>query len=102
MYPTAPVHPGNVRVYLPLGSPAENTAIHETWQKRMKDWLENANMNKALIKSLLSLLSQEHRNLYQNTLIGNPNGRFGKIFPIIFIEGMVFVTRLNSNRATKI
>ena len=36
-------------------------------------------MIKALIERFLFLLPQEHRNLYQNTLIGNHNGRFGDI-----------------------
>ena len=54
-YPMAPVYPGNVPAYLPNGYPAENTAIHESWQKRMKEWLEDAHINKALIEHFLSL-----------------------------------------------
>ena len=43
----------------------------------MKGWSEDVNMNKALIERFVFLLPREHRDLYQNTLIGNPNGRFG-------------------------
>ena len=43
-------------------------------------------MNKALIICIVSLLPQEHNNLYQNTLIGNTNGRFGNTFEYFYRE----------------
>lgn len=43
-------------------------------------------MNKALIERLLSLLPQEYRDLYQNTLIDNPNSRFGDTFNYVYRE----------------
>ena len=52
----------------------------------MKDWLEDVNMNKALLKCFLSFLPQEHHDLYQNALIGNPNGRFGDTFNYFYRE----------------
>ena len=99
-YPTAPVYQGNVPAYLPNGSPAENTAIREAWQKRMNVWTEDVNMNKALIEHFMSLLRQEHRDLNQNTLIGNLNSRFGDTFNY-FIVSTVFVMRWNSSKAAK-
>ena len=58
VYPTPPVHPGDVPVYLPNGSPAENTAIQGMWQMNRRGWHKDANMSEALVKKNLTLLPQ--------------------------------------------
>ena len=82
----ANVHPGNVPAYLPQGSPAENMVIRETWQKVMKEWPKDANVNKALVKWFLSLLPQEHLKLYQTSLIWQPYGRFENTYTRVYRE----------------
>jgi hypothetical protein len=64
----------------------------------MKDWMEHVDMNKALIKCGFSLLLQEHRTLYGNKLIGNPNCKSGNIFSY-FTESIAFATKWNLYRA---
>ena len=68
-YPNPPVHQGDAQVYLPNGYPVEHTAIRKMWQKHMKHWHKDTNMNTTLVNRFLSLLPQEYRNLYINTLI---------------------------------
>ena len=91
-HPVAPVYPRNVPAYHPQGSLAENTTIHKTLQKAMKDWHKDTNMNKALVEQCVSLPPQEHHEIYQTTLVGNQNGRCGYTFNY-FTENMVFATR---------
>ena len=52
----------------------------------MKDWHKDTNINKALTERFLSLLPQEHRDLYTNTLIQKPNNRFGDTFNYFYME----------------
>ena len=99
-YPIAQIYPGNVPAYLPNRSPAEKMAIRKSWQKRMKDWLEDAHMNKALIERFLSLLPHRSNVIFIKTQV-LAIGTVGlAILSIICIVSTVFMTRWNLSKAT--
>ena len=54
-----PPHPGDNPSYDNSEGLADNTTIHKMWQHAMKNWMECANMNKALVKCFLSLIPTE-------------------------------------------
>ena len=52
----------------------------------MNDWHNYANINKAFVESFLSILAQEHRDLYNNTLTQNYNVIFSDISTFLYRE----------------
>ena len=73
-------------MYINGGAPEQNTTICDMWQGNMRTWLNWSNTNKALIQRFLSLIPQEHGDLYSLTLIGNPNGTFQECFKYFYKE----------------
>jgi hypothetical protein len=84
VYPAPSPHPVKNPSYGRSGGGAKNTTTKEMWRDAMKNWMEFKNMNKALVMPFLSLIPAEHSDLYNSTLISNPNGTFHDTFDYFY------------------